>query len=192
MPYLQLLRHGTLTSTEYLFIKLILKPLWFYATIKHMKKSTYFLSQTPSEHFSWHLGNLSNPIAFLLLFRIFHQKNENKSTTNLHGKSTQILDVNLQFAVTKRAKDTTPVPHSIFLRGKLFPQSSVFFVNSFLTAEVESFGFSASSFVCIIVFSSVPPLSAKEKCPLTSVVRQLLLWFRENYLYGSFRDPQYF
>lgn len=84
------------------------------------------------------------------------------------------------------------MPHSVFLRGELFLQPSVFFANSFLTAEVEVFGFIASSFFFIIVFSSVHPLSAKEKRRLTSVVRQLLLCFQENYLYGSFREPQYF
>lgn len=73
-------------------------------------------------------------LLFLLLFRIFHWRNENKSTTNLQGESTQILDDNLQLPVTERAKDPAPVPHSIFLTGELFLQPSLFFASSFLTA----------------------------------------------------------
>lgn len=87
-------------------------------------------------HHIW--GTCLTLLLFLLLFRIFLWRNENKSTTNLQGKNTQVLDVNLQLSVTERAKDPAPVPHSIFLTGELFVQPSLFFVNSFLTA-VRSF-----------------------------------------------------
>lgn len=83
-------------------------------------------------HHIW--GTCLSLLLFLLPFRIFHWRNENKSTTNLQGKSTQILDVNLQLSVTERAKDPAPVPHSIFLTHELILQPLLFFVNSFLTA----------------------------------------------------------
>lgn len=143
MPHLWLMQRA-LTSAEYLLIRLIMKSLWFYAMIKHTtvaeQTGTYFLLQTNTH---WALPTTSGePVLpycfFLLLFRIFHWRNENKSTTNLQGKSAQILDVNLQLPVTKRAKDPAPVTHSIFLTGELFVQPSLFFVSSFLIA-VRSF-----------------------------------------------------